>query len=149
MYNPFHSCSNNSNFFINVNNIPPPPNFTSFIEKIEKKKKKILVAVKILASRFLWPCLPFQASKMTEMTRDAQFHDPSSSSPEEFAAETRGGLKRGGSKGEGGGGKRERCNGSTVICGGRKVDSGGENGTAFRPAKMSSKSGMAGCRKKR
>lgn len=85
---------------------------------------------------------------MTEMTRDAQFHDPSSS-PEEFAAETRGGLKRGGSKGEGGGGKRERCNGSTVICGGRKVDSGGENGTAFRPAKMSSKSGMAGCRKKR
>lgn len=40
MYNPFHSCSNNSNFFINVNNIPPPPNFTSFIEKIEKKKKK-------------------------------------------------------------------------------------------------------------
>lgn len=55
------------------------------------------------------------------------------------------GSKRGGkSKGEGGGGKRERYNGSTVICGGRKVDSGGENGTAFRPAKMSSKSGMAG-----
>lgn len=93
---------------------------------------------------------------MTEMTRDAQFRFLllpkrrirrwNESSPLSPPA---GGSKRGGSKGEG---ERERYNGSTVICGGRKVDSGGENGTAFRPAKMSSKSGMAGgngCSKKR